>query len=68
VGVSGVGICTLRRGRVPHSNAPDVANDETLAITDVKVHVLPRDYGFNLATKRPIVLAQGEIDESGSAE
>lgn len=46
-------------GRVTHSNAPDVGDDEVLALTDSTVHALPEGYGFDLQTKRPI-LPDGE--------
>ncbi|HEX2218141.1 MAG TPA: cyanophycinase [Gemmatimonadales bacterium] len=61
--VIGSGTVIVFDGRVTHSNAALVAQDEPLALTDVKVHVLPDGYGFNLKTKRPIIPKQGR--ESG---
>jgi cyanophycinase len=52
--VIGSGVVFVFDGRVSHSNAAQAAEDEPLALTDVKVHVLPHGYGFNLKTKRPI--------------
>jgi cyanophycinase len=45
-------------GHVTHTSAPMATDEETLAITDSLIHVLPSGYGFNLVTKRPI-LADG---------
>lgn len=64
--VLGEGAVMVFNGRVTHTNAPEVGSDETLAITDTKVHVLPRGYGFNLQTKRPIVPELGELPEAGA--
>jgi cyanophycinase len=56
--VIGTGVVFVFDGRVTHSNAARAAEDEPLALTDVKVHVLPAGYGFNLKTKRPIIPKQ----------
>ena len=57
--VIGTGAVTIFDGRVSHSSAPESAREETLAVTDSILHVLPEGYGFNLETKRPI-LPNGE--------
>lgn len=59
--VIGQGVVMVFNGRVTHSNAPDAANDQTLAITDAVIHTLPDGYGFNLRTKRPILPGGEEI-------
>lgn len=41
-------------GRVSHTNAPDAADHETLAVTDSVVHVLADGYGFDLRAMRPV--------------
>ncbi len=56
--VVGSGVVFVFDGRVTHSNAAQAAEDQPLALTDVKVHVLPAGYGFNLKTKRPIIPKQ----------
>ena len=61
--VIGSGVVFVFDGRVTHSNAALAAQNEPLALTDVRVHVLPAGYGFNLKTKRPIVPRHGR--ESG---
>lgn len=57
--VLGDGVVMVFNGRVTHTNAPDAGDSDTLAITDSVIHTLPRGYGFNLRTKRPI-LPDGE--------
>lgn len=53
--VYGTGIVTVFDGRVSHTNAAETREDEPLALTDVRLHVLPHGYGFNLRTKRPVL-------------
>lgn len=52
--VIGEGACFVVDGKVTHSNAPEVSDDETLAVTDSLLHVLPKGYRFDLETMRPI--------------
>ena len=53
--VIGSGVVFVFDGRVTHTNAAQVSDQDPLALTDAKVHVLPEGYGFNLRTKRPII-------------
>ena len=53
--VLGEGAAFVFDGAVTHSNAPEVYDDEVIALTDAMMHVLPEDYGFDLRTKRPIL-------------
>jgi cyanophycinase len=53
--VLGEGAAFVFDGAVTHSNAPEVYDDEVIAMTDAMVHVLPAKYGFDLRTKRPIL-------------
>ncbi|MCR3921298.1 MAG: cyanophycinase [Firmicutes bacterium] len=47
--VSGSGTVTILDGRqVTHSNVSESSPDQPLALTDVKVHILPKNYRFNL--------------------
>jgi cyanophycinase len=55
VTVLGRGAVFVFDGRVTHSNVAQVEEDEPLALTDCRVHVLPQGYGFSLKTKRPII-------------
>ena len=51
--VVGEGVVTVLDGRVSHSNAAEAGADGPLALTDVRLHVLPAGYAFDLRTKRP---------------
>jgi cyanophycinase-like exopeptidase len=42
-------------GQVTHTNAPDAGDADTLALTDVLLHVLPNGYGFDLKQTRPLL-------------
>jgi cyanophycinase len=53
--VLGSGVVFIFDGRVSHTNASQIKDTDPMALTDVKVHVLPEGYGFSLKSKRPIV-------------
>lgn len=59
--VIGEGAVMVFNGRVTHSSAPSASGDQTLSLTDSLVHVLADGYGFNLATKRPVLPDGTEI-------
>jgi cyanophycinase len=50
--VLGSGVIIIFDGRVTHTNAPQVKDTDPLAVVDVRLHVLPQGYGFNLRSKR----------------
>ena len=64
--VLGSGAAMVFDGRVSHSNAADVGDDEILAVTDSLLHVLPAGYGFDLKTKRPILPGGEELPEEAA--
>lgn len=64
--VVGAGAVMVFNGRVTHTNAPDAGDEETLALTDSLVHVLPEGYGFDLRSKRPILPDGDEIPATGA--
>jgi cyanophycinase len=66
--VIGAGAVMVFNGRVTHTNAPNVGDDSTLAITDSTIHVLPEGYGFNLKNKRPILPNGEEIEKAPTAK
>lgn len=63
--VVGAGAVMVFNGRVTHTNAPDAGEEETLALTDSLVHVLPDGYGFDLRTKRPLLPNGEELPPTG---
>lgn len=64
--VVGAGAVMVFNGRVTHTNAPDAGEEETLALTDSLVHVLPDGYGFDLRTKRPLLPDGEELPPTGA--
>lgn len=49
-------------GHVTHSSAPRASDEDVLALTDALVHVLPKGYGFDLQTHRPILPSGDRVD------
>jgi cyanophycinase len=53
--VWGKGIVMVFDARAAYTNAAEVTGREAMALTDIKVHVLPERYGLDLKTLTPIV-------------
>lgn len=54
--VQGSGVVTVVDGRdISYTNISEQYPDEPLAITNVKIHILPKGYGFNLIKKQEII-------------
>ena len=54
--VIGEGGVTIVDGNfISHTNVSELSKDEILAITDVKLHILPKGYSYNLKDKAPIL-------------
>ncbi len=54
--VIGSGVVTVIDGRdIEYTNTSEQYPNEPLAITNVRMHVLPTDYGYQLASKTPII-------------
>jgi cyanophycinase len=43
---------------ITHSNVTESDFSRILALTDVKIHVLPQGYGFDLPSRRPVLAAE----------
>ena len=57
--VEGSGVVTVVDGRdISYTNISEQHQDAPLAITNVKIHVLPKGYGFNLVKKQEILKKQ----------
>jgi cyanophycinase len=55
--VEGSGVVTVVDGReISFTNISEQYQDDPLAITNVKIHILPKGYGFNLLKKQEIIL------------
>jgi cyanophycinase len=47
--VMGSGAVTVVDGRsISHTNVSELIPDEILAITDIRIHVLPKEYGYDV--------------------
>lgn len=65
--VAGSGVVTVIDGRdISYTNVSEQNPDDPLAITDVKIHVFPEGYGFNLVTKEGII--QKDYEEGKNIE
>ena len=53
--VLGEGAVMVLGGRVSHTNAPSAGDEDTLALTDAVVHILPDGYGYDLVEGRPLL-------------
>lgn len=58
--VLGSGAVTIFDGRIDYTNAADATPDEILAVSGVKVHVLPRGYGFD-PKEMKMLLPNGKV-------
>jgi cyanophycinase len=57
--VEGSGVVTVVDGRdIGYTNISEQHQDDPLAITNVKIHILPKGYGFNLVKKQEILKKQ----------
>ncbi|HYO78969.1 MAG TPA: cyanophycinase [Thermoanaerobaculia bacterium] len=65
--VIGSGAAFVFDGTVTHSNAPEVSDEEVIAMTDSAMHVLPSGYGFDLKSKRPLLPNGKPIPPKGSS-
>lgn len=48
-------VTVIDGGAMTFTNAPDIGTNDNLALADVKIHVLPEGYKFNLYDRRVIV-------------
>jgi cyanophycinase len=53
--VWGKGVVMVFDARGIHTNAAEVTGREAIALTDVRVHVLPQGFGLDLKTLTPII-------------
>lgn len=63
--VLGSGGITIVDGQhITHMNVSELSPDETLAITDVKLHILPKGYKYDIRNRIPILKKQSEEDKN----
>lgn len=46
-----------------HSNVSELKPEEPLALTDIKLHILPKGYGFNLVSRIPVIKGTTKEEE-----
>jgi cyanophycinase len=62
--VLGSGAVTIVDGRnISHTNVSELSPDEILAITDIRIHILPKGYGYDLE-KNLTLLKKNEEDKN----
>ncbi len=67
--VAGSGVVTVVDGRdIRFTNISEQNPDEPLAITNVKIHVLPEGYGFNINTKQGIMEKDLNFNQNDNSE
>lgn len=67
--VAGTGVVTVVDGRdITFTNISEQYPDEPLAITNVKIHVFPEGYGFNINTKQGIIEKKLNYDNNEKSE
>lgn len=65
--VIGTGAATILDGKdITCSNVSELNPDEALAITDMKLHVLPRGYKYDTKDRRPLFLDNHKEDTNDS--
>lgn len=65
--VIGSGAVTITDGKLlSHTNVSELTPDETLALTDVKLHILPNGYKYDIQNRIPILMSlnKEENDET----
>jgi cyanophycinase len=63
--VIGTGAVTIADGKVmTHTNVSESSPDESLAVTDIKLHLLPKNYRFNIIDRIPLLKTKNEEDKN----
>lgn len=63
--VIGSGAVTIADGRgLSHTNVSELAPDESLALMDVKLHILPNGYKYDIENRVPIVKTLNEEERN----
>lgn len=49
--------------RLSYTNVSELMPEEPLALTDVVLHILPKGYGFDLVSRKPIIIEKESTNE-----
>jgi cyanophycinase len=60
-------VTVVDAGAITFTNLPDISEDESLALYDVKLHVLPEGHRFDLEKRAPIV-EKRELAKNGHSQ
>lgn len=58
-------VSVVDAGSLTFSNLDEVHRDESLALCDVRLHILPEGYGFDLVSRRPITNWDATEEQAG---
>jgi cyanophycinase len=63
--VIGSGAVTIADGKLmTFTNVSELSPDESLAITDIKLHILPKGYRYNIEERLPLLETKNEEDKN----
>ena len=63
--VGGGAVTVVDMAELSYSNLSEILRDEDLALCNVKVHILPNDYEYDLAAHSPVI--DGQVLNSASS-
>lgn len=63
--VIGTGAVTVADGKMlSYTNVSELSPDESLAITDIRLHILPKGYKYNMIDRVPMLRKKNEEDKN----
>jgi cyanophycinase len=63
--VIGSGAVTIADGKaMTHTNVSELSPDESLAITNIKLHILPKGYRYNILDRLPLLKMKNKEDKN----
>lgn len=66
--IIGSGAVTVVDGKlISHTNVSELSPDESLAITDIKLHILPKDYSYDMLGRVAMTMIKHEEDKHGNS-
>ena len=48
---------------ISYTNVSELMPEEPLALTDIKLHIFPKGYGFNLVSRKSIIMEKDSTNE-----
>lgn len=50
---------------ISHTNVSELMPEEPIGLTDIKLHILPKGYGFDLISREPLLIEKESTEEEG---